>query len=66
MGLNDKETPFLDLNMKVVDDDIHTSDKFGFSTVNFPCLSGDVARVQTYSILISQLIRIAIGAALAF
>ena len=37
----DKETPFLDLDFKVVDDDIHTSDydkrdDFGFPIVNFP------------------------------
>ena len=37
----DKETPFLDLNIKVVDDDFHTSvydkrDDFGFPIVNFP------------------------------
>ena len=37
----DKETPFLDLNIKVNDDDIHKSvydkrDDFGFPIVNFP------------------------------
>ena len=37
----DKKTPFLDLNIKVVDDDIQTSvydkrDNFGFPVINFP------------------------------
>ena len=57
----DKETPFLDLNIKVVDDDIHTilydkHDDFGFPIVNFPWLSGDVPRLSSYGIYISELI----------
>ena len=60
----DKETPLLDLNIKVVDDDIHTSvydkrDAFGFPIVNFPCMSGDVPRFPSYGIYISLLIRFA-------
>ena len=46
---SDKETSFLDLNIKVIVNDIHTSvydkrDDFGFPIVNFPWLSGDVPR----------------------
>ena len=46
---SDKETSFLDLNIKVIGSDIHTSvydkrDDFGFPIVNFPWLSGDVPR----------------------
>ena len=51
---SDKETSFLDLNIKVIGNDIHTSvydkflrDDFGFPlhVVNFPWLSGDVPRL---------------------
>ena len=43
---SDKETSFLDLNIKVIGNNIHTSvydkrDDFGFPIVNFPLLSGD-------------------------
>ena len=60
----DKETPLLDLNIKVVGDDIHTSvyDKhhdFWFPVVNVPSLSGDVPRLPSYDIYISHLIRFA-------
>ena len=46
---SDKETTFLDLNIKVIGNVIHTSvydkrDDFGFTIVNFPWLSGDVPR----------------------
>ena len=49
---SDKET-FLDLNIKVMGSDVHTSvydkrDDFGFPIVNFPWLSGDVHRLQSY------------------
>ena len=55
---------FLDLNIKVIGNDIHTSvyDKhgdFGFPIVNFPWFSGDVPRPQSYGIYISQLVRFA-------
>ena len=47
---SDKETSFLDLNIKVIGSDIHTSvydkrDDFGFPIVNIPWLSGDVPRL---------------------
>ena len=59
-----KETSFLDLNIKVIGSDIHTSvydkrDDFGFPIVNFPWLSGDVPRLPSYGIYISQLVRVA-------
>ena len=47
---SDKETSFLDLNIKVIGSDVHTSvydDDFGFPIVNFPWLSGD-AKVFTF------------------
>ena len=52
---SDKETSFLDLNIKVIGGDIHTSvydkrDDFGFPIVNFPWLSGDVPRLPSYDI----------------
>ena len=61
---SDKETSFLDLNRKVIGSDIHTSfyDKhndFEFPIVNFPWLSGDVPRLPSYGIYISQLVRFA-------
>ena len=44
---SDKDTTFLDLIMKVIGSDVHTSvydkrDDFGFPIVNIPWLSGDV------------------------
>ena len=61
---SDKETSFLDLNIKVIGSDIHTSvydkrDDFGFPIVNSPWLSGDVPRLPSYGIYISKLIRFA-------
>ena len=61
---SDKETSFFDLNIKVIGSDIHTSvydkrDDFGFPIVNFPWLSGDVPRLPSYGIYISQLVRFA-------
>ena len=59
---SDKETSFLDLNIKVIGSDIHTSvyDKRDeFPIVNFPWLSGDVPRLPSYGIYISQLVRFA-------
>ena len=58
---SDKETSFLDLNITVIGSDIHTSvydkrDDFGFPIVNFPWLSGDVPRLPSYGIYISQLV----------
>ena len=53
---SDKETSFLDLNIKVIGSDVHTSvydkrDDFGFPIVNFPWLSGDVPRLPSYGVL---------------
>ena len=50
---SDKETSFLDLNIKFIGSDIHTSvydirDDLGFPFVNFPWLSGDVRKVVRY------------------
>ena len=58
---SDKETFFLDLNIKDIGNNIHISvydkrDYFGFPIVNFPWLSGDVPRLQSYGIYISQLL----------
>ena len=61
---SDKETSSLDLKIKVIGSDILTSvydkrDDFGFPIVNFPWLSGDVPRLPSYGIYISQLVRFA-------
>ena len=61
---SDKETSFLDLNIKVIGSDVHTSvydkrDDFGFPIVNFPWLRGDVPRFPSYGVYISQLVRFA-------
>ena len=61
---SDKETSFLDLNVKVIGSGIHTSvydkrDYFEFPIVNFPLLSGDVTRPLSYSIYILQKVRFA-------
>ena len=63
-NISDKETSFLDLNIKVIGSNIHTNvydkrDDFGFPKVNFPWLSGDVPRLPSYGIYISQLVRFA-------
>ena len=49
---SDKESSFLDLNVKVISSEVHTSvydkrDYFEFPMVNFPWLSGDVRIVQS-------------------
>ena len=61
---SDKEISFLDLNIKVIGRDIHTSvydkrDDFGSPIVNSPLLIGDVPRLPSYGIYISQLVRFA-------
>ena len=61
---SDKETFFLDLNIKVIGSDVHTSvydkrDDFGFLIVNCPWMSGDVPRLPSYGVYISQLVRFA-------
>ena len=52
------------LSLKVIGNDIHTSvydkcDDFGFPIVNFPWLNGDVPRLPSYGMYISQLVRFA-------
>ena len=61
---SDKETSFLDLNIKVIGNNIHTSvydkrDDFGFPIINFPWLNGDGPTLPSYGIYISQLVRFA-------
>ena len=63
---SDKETSFLDLNMKVIGTDIHTSvyvtnamiSDF-LSLISHGWVSGDVPRLPSYGIYISQLVRFA-------
>ena len=59
-----RKTPILDLNIKVIGSDVHTSvydkrDDFGFPITNFPWLSGDVPRLRSCGVYISQLVRFA-------
>ena len=61
---SDKETSFLDINLKKINSDVHTSvydkrDEFGFPKDNFSWLSGNVPRLLSYGIYISQLARFA-------
>ena len=61
---SDKESSFLDLKINVIGSDVNISvydrrDDFGFPIVNFPWLSGDVPRLPSYGVYISQLIRFA-------
>ena len=54
----------MDLNLKVIGSNIHTSvyekrDDFGFPIVNFPWLSGNVPRLPSCGINISHLVRFA-------
>ena len=61
---SDRKTSFLDLNIKVISSYVHTSvydkpEDFRFPIVNFPWLSGDVPRLQSYGVYISQLVRFA-------
>ena len=58
---SDKETSFLDLNLNVIGSDVHNSvydkrDNFRCPIVNFPWLSGDVPRLPSYGVYISQLV----------
>ena len=68
---SDKESSFLDLDIKVIGSGIHTSvydkrDDFGFPIINFPWLSGDVPRLPSNGIYISQLGLDLLGVVLAF
>ena len=56
---SENEISFLDLNIEVIDSEVHTSvydkrDDFGFPIVNFRWLGGDVPRILSYGIYISQ------------
>ena len=59
---SDKETSFLELNIKVIGSNVHTRiyDKrndFVFPIVNFSWLGGDVPTLQSYGIYIFQFVR---------
>ena len=61
---SDTEAAFLDLNLSIHNDTVSTKiydkrDDFDFDIVNFPFLDGDVPRRKSYSVHISQLIRLA-------
>ena len=61
---SDTEAAFLDLNLSISNDIASNKiydkrDNFGFETVNFPFLDGDVPRSTSYGVFISQLIRFA-------
>ena len=61
---SDKETSFLDLNIKVIGSIVHTSvyykrDDFGLPIVNFHWLSGDIPRHSSYGVYVFQLVRFA-------
>ena len=63
-NISDKETSFFDFNIKVIGKDNHTNvydkrDDFGCPIINFPWLNGDVPRLPSYVIYISQLVRFA-------
>ena len=63
-------TNYLDLRLEIKHDNIHTSlfdkrDAFGFEIVNFPNLSGNIPRKESYGVFVSQLIRYARCDALA-
>ncbi len=60
----DTGASFLDLNLSIYNNFIHTKiydkrDDFNFSIVNFPHLDGDVPHATSYGVYISQLIRFA-------
>ena len=55
---SDKGTSFLDLNIKVVGSDVHTS-VYDKHDDNFPWFSGDVPRLPSYVVYISQSFRFA-------
>ena len=56
--------PILDLHLSISNDIVSTKiydklDDFDFEIVNFPFLDGDVPRLTSYGVYISQLIRFA-------
>ena len=65
VNISDTEAPFLDLYPSVANGFVSSTiydkrDDFDFDIVNFPFLDGDVPRLASYGIYISQLIRFAI------
>ena len=61
---DNSETAFLDLYITIKNKTIHTNvydkrEDFCFDIVNFPWLDGDVPRLPSYGIYISQLVRFA-------
>ena len=62
--MSDTEASFLDLHLSISDSFVKTKiydkrDDFDFDIVNFPFLDGDVPRLTSYGVCISQLIRFA-------
>ena len=58
---SDKDTSFLDLDIKVIQNENYTCiyesrDDFGFSMINSPWLCGDIPRRPSYGIYILQLV----------
>ena len=63
-NVSDTEDSFFDLHLSVLDGFVKTKiydkrDYFDFDIVNFPFLDGDVPRLTSYGVYISQLIRFA-------
>ena len=61
---SDTEAPFLDLDLSIFNGTVSTKiydkrDDFDFDIVNFPFLDGDIPRLTSYGVYISQLIRFA-------
>lgn len=61
---SDQEVNYLDLHLKIENSTINYQlydkrDKFGFTIVNFPDLSGNIPTGQSYGVFISQLVRYA-------
>ena len=59
---SDTEAPFLDLNLCISNGTVSSKiydkrDDFNFDIVNIPFLDGDVPRLTSYAVYISQLIR---------
>ena len=63
-NVSDAEASFLDLHLSISDGFVKTKiyderDDFDFDIVNFPFLDGDVPRLASYGVYISQLTRFA-------
>ena len=61
---DNKHCPFLDLDIRLCDGNLHTKiydkrDDFSFPIVNYPFLDGDVPMAPSYGVYISQLVRFA-------